>query len=87
MFFNCSSLISLPDLSEWNVSNVNCMNSTFYGCSNLEKLPEIYKWDMRNVRTIDRMFYLCCGLEDDEPNLSNINIYNVLGWTKQYSER
>ena len=74
MFFNCSSLKSLPNLSEWNVSNVDYMNSTFYGCSNLGKLPEIHKWDMRNVRTIDRMFYLCKGLEDDEPDLSKINI-------------
>ena len=34
MFYGCSSLISLPDLSEWNTSNVNDRSSMFYECFN-----------------------------------------------------
>ena len=29
MFYGCSSLISLPDISKWNTKNVNYMNSMF----------------------------------------------------------
>ena len=38
MFYGCNSLISLPDLSKWNTSNVKYMNSMFYGCNSLISL-------------------------------------------------
>jgi len=36
LFSNCSSLISLPDISKWNVSNVNNMLGLFKKCSSLK---------------------------------------------------
>ena len=39
MFYNCSSLNSLPDISKWNTSNVNDMSYMFDGCSKLSKIP------------------------------------------------
>ena len=36
IFYNCSSLKSI-DLSSFNTSNVNNMNSMFSGCSSLKK--------------------------------------------------
>ena len=41
LFFNCSSLISVPDISKWNTNNVNDMNSMFYECSSLISLPDM----------------------------------------------
>ena len=38
MFYNCSSLSSLPDISKWNTNNVNDMKCMFYGCSSLSSL-------------------------------------------------
>ena len=35
MFYGCSSLISLPDISKWDTKNVTNMNYMFYGCHNL----------------------------------------------------
>ena len=35
MFSGCNSLISLPDLSKWNTSNVENMSHMFSGCVNL----------------------------------------------------
>ena len=32
--------MKLPDLSSWDLSNVNKINSMLSGCSNLEYLPE-----------------------------------------------
>ena len=41
MFAECSSLISLPDISKWNTKNVNDMRYMFYECSSLISLPDM----------------------------------------------
>ena len=45
LFFNCSSLISLPDISKWNISNVQSMSFMFAGCKSLKELPDISIWN------------------------------------------
>ena len=35
MFYNCKSLISLPDLSKWKTGNINDMQYMFYNCKSL----------------------------------------------------
>ena len=42
MFYKCNSLISLPDISKWNTTNVNDMSWMFYGCNSLISLPDFY---------------------------------------------
>ena len=42
MFKGCNSLISLPDISKWNTSNVNNMSNMFYGCNSIKSLPDFY---------------------------------------------
>ena len=49
MFSECSSLISLPDISEWDTSNINDMSHIFENCSSLISLPDISKWNTSNV--------------------------------------
>ena len=39
MFYECSSLISLPDISKWNTINVTNMDGMFDGCSSLKNKP------------------------------------------------
>ena len=46
MFCKCSSLLFLPDISKWNISNVMDMNYMFSICS---FLPDISKWNTSNV--------------------------------------
>jgi len=43
MFYGCSSLISLPDISKWNMNNNIDISYMFYGCSSLSSLPDISK--------------------------------------------
>ena len=57
MFYGCSSLSSLPDISKWDTKNVKNMSSMFYGCSSLSSLPDISKWDTNNVNDMSLMFY------------------------------
>ena len=62
MFNRCSSLSSLPDISEWKTNNVTNMSSIFAGCSSLSSLPDISKWNTNNVNDISYMFYECSSL-------------------------
>ena len=41
MFYNCSSLISLPDISKWNTIKVTDMRGMFDGCINLLHIPGV----------------------------------------------
>ena len=43
MFYGCSSLLSLPDISKWNTNNVTYMNYMFYGCALLSSVFDFNK--------------------------------------------
>ena len=43
MFGECSSLISLPDICNYDMSKVTNLRSIFYKCSSLTILPDISK--------------------------------------------
>ena len=67
MFFGCSLLSSLPDISKWNTNNVTDMSYMFYGCLSLSSLPDISKWNTNNVINMS-----CMSL----PEISKWNINN-----------
>ena len=52
MFYGCSLLSSLPDISKWNTNNVTNMNYMFCKCLSLSSLPDISKWNTNNVTTV-----------------------------------
>ena len=39
MFYKCSSLSSLPDISKWDISNVTLKGSMFDDCNELLFVP------------------------------------------------
>jgi len=43
LFYGCSSLSSLPDISKLNFNKITDMSNMFYGCSSLSSLPDISK--------------------------------------------
>ena len=54
IFYECSSLSSLPDISNWDTKNVTDMIYMFRGCSSLNSLPDISKWELnKNLETED----------------------------------
>ena len=73
MFYKCSSLQSLPDISKWDTKNVTNMSFMFSGCSSLQSLPDISKWDTKNVTDMSWMFYNCGSLQS-LPDISNWDI-------------
>ena len=52
LFYNCSKLKYLPDISKWNTIDVVNMIGLFSGCSNLISLPDISKWKTDNVNDL-----------------------------------
>ena len=54
MFYNCRSLVVLPDISKWNVKKVKDMSRMFSGCVSLTSFPDILKWNINySVNTTD----------------------------------
>ena len=43
MFYNCSSLISLPDISKWNTNNITNIRYIFSECISLSHLSDLSK--------------------------------------------
>ena len=76
MFHNCKSLISLPDISKWNINKVSDLSGVFYNCKSLISLPDISKWNIKNVTHLSLMFYNCSSLIF-LPDISKWNTYNV----------
>ena len=56
MFYYCSSLQSLPDISKWNTKNVTKMSYMFYECISLQSLPDISKWYINKRLKRESMF-------------------------------
>ena len=76
MFFGCSSLLSLSDISKWNTSNITNMNSMFENCSSLISLPDISNWNTSNVTNMSYIFNDCSSLIF-LPDISKWDISNV----------
>ena len=62
MFYECSSLLSLPDISKWNTNKVTNMSHMFYRCSSLSSLPDISKWNTNNAKYMSNMFSGCLNI-------------------------
>ena len=56
MFYGYSSLISLPDISYLNTSNVTNMSEMFKECSSLQYLGEKLNWNTSKVNEMEYMF-------------------------------
>ena len=58
---NCKSLISLPDVSKWDTSNVITIKYLF-SLLLVEKIPDISNWNTRKVKNMDNLFNDCKSL-------------------------
>ena len=65
MFSNCSSLVSLSRIKQWNIFKVRNMNHMFYGCLSLSFIPD--KLKELNFNNIDSNY-----IYDDCNNCLNI---------------
>ena len=76
MFYGCKSLISIPNISDWNMENVTNMFGLFYECNSLISIPDISKWNMKKVTNMNYLFYGCNKLTSI-PDITNWNVENI----------
>ena len=67
MFYRCSSLSYLPDLSKWNTSKVKDMIDLLYGCFSLSYLPDISFGNYFRSDIISNCINCINGENIDEP--------------------
>ena len=75
VFDECFLVKSLPDLSQWNTSNVENMSFMFNGLHSITSLPDISNWDVSNVENMNEMFRGCKSLTSLD--ISNWDVSNV----------
>jgi len=85
MLSGCSSLLSLPDISNWNTNNVTNMSHMFNKCSSLSSLPDISKWNTNKVTNMSHIFSECSSLSS-LPDISNWNTNKVTNMSHIFSE-
>ena len=76
MFNECTSLLSLADISKWKTNNVTNMNCMFSKCEKIYSLPDISKWNTSNVTNMNYMFNECKSLSS-LPDISKWITNNV----------
>ena len=76
LFYNCSSLKILPDISKWNTKEVKNISKLFYNCSSLNSLPDISKWNTINIINMSELFSFCSSIKK-LPDISKWNTNNV----------
>ena len=64
LFYNCESLLYLPKLSNWNISNAIDMSHIFYNCKSLKFIGDISEWNTKNVQYMNKIFYNCESLKN-----------------------
>ena len=84
MFFECSSLYSLPDIYKWNTNNIIDINSLFFKCSSLKYLSDISNWNINNITNMSFMFFECSLLKY-LPNISKWNTNKVINMSELFS--
>ena len=75
MFYNCSSLSSLPDISKWNTNNLINSHLMFAKCISLISMPDISKWNSQNLKEM-KCIFSDCNLLLSFPDISKWNNYN-----------
>ena len=85
MFYECKSLVSLPDILYWDISLVNNIGSMFNGCTSLKSLPNISIWDTKNVTDMSSLFNGCKSLES-LPDISKWDTKNVTDMGYMFNE-
>ena len=76
MFYECENLLSLSDLSSWDMKNITDTSNMFSFCSRIENISFLNNWNMKNVTNTSGMFTGCTSINSID-SLKNWNMENV----------
>ena len=74
MFFDCSQLLEVPDISKWDTRKVLNISGMFCSCVSLKSLPDISNWDTSNISDMSDLFHGCSSLA----NLPDISKWDLI---------
>ena len=76
MFYDCTQLISIDSLKNWDISNIKNTSFMFFGCSSITSIDVLKNWNMSEVTTTCAMFSGCNSLTTID-SLKNWDMSNV----------
>ena len=85
MFDGCTSLLSISDISKWDISKITKMDRLFNECSSLESIPDISGWDISNVISMELLFNQCYSLKS-LPDIGEWDTSNVTNMERLFYE-
>ena len=78
MFNDCKNLISISNVSKWDISEVTNISYLFSYCESLKYLPNILSyWDTSKVTNMENIFSNCLSL-NSIPDISEWNTSKVI---------
>lgn len=57
-FRDCAAITTIPNLGNWNMSNIFRTQTMFFGCTNFNE-PSIVNWNVSKITTMPFMFFGC----------------------------
>ena len=84
MFAECNDLIGIPDIDNWDTTNVIDMRGLFGACNLLKQIPDISKLNTKNVIDMGEMFKGCKSLLS-LPDISKWNTSNVINFSNMFA--
>ena len=67
IFSHCSKLSSLPDISKWNISNVNDISEMFFNCDDLLSMKDDAKVNKEQVKAKSKYGLSISKKEEKKP--------------------
>ena len=82
-FFNCSSLISLPDISKWNFFNseleyYNRLIDYIISMADVIEINKVLKQLSFINSNYDNQFLGNCGIKSPQSNIKNIEVFKTI---------
>ena len=85
MFYNCSLVSFIPDISKWKIIEIKNISYIFYNCISLVCIPNITKWNFSKNINYKNLFYNCFSLsyisfssKDTQNNILNGFNYHLI---------
>jgi len=78
LFFSCSSLKSLPDISKWNSNNVKKLFAIFLDCPSLLSLPDISIMYKINEEEVKFSLGFFCHIKNKNKKIPIVVINNYI---------
>ena len=82
-FSECENLTSLNGIENFDITEVENINSLFSYCTNLVDIEAIENWNTENVENISELFKSCNSLSDMSP-ISNWNTNKISNLTESF---